>query len=57
MPHYNKFRVRKTRFGKCILQQYHCFPDSIQSTLAGSCSWIDVPYKNAPAELRNPAQE
>jgi len=51
MPHYNKYRVRKGRFGKAILQQWFCYPSSIPSHLAGDCEWVDVSYKNAPQLL------
>ena len=47
-----KYRVRKTFFGKSILQRWACFPSGISSPLAGTCDWIDVPYNKAPTELR-----
>jgi hypothetical protein len=42
----NLYRVRKTWFGKCILQAYHRAKNPEYSV------WFDVPYKKAPTELR-----
>lgn len=52
MAYHNKFRVRKGLFNKAILQQWHCYPEAIMSSKAGTCSWVDVNYKDAPEILR-----
>lgn len=47
-----KYRIRRGFLGKSILQRWHCYPDGILSSLAGSCEWIDVDFDNAPTDLR-----
>lgn len=42
----NLYRVRKTFFGRCILQCYH------KAENPENCGWFDVPYHKAPTSLR-----
>lgn len=46
-----RYRVRRGLFGKSVLQRWACYPTGISSSLAGTCDWIDVDYRRAPAEL------
>ena len=48
MPYCNIYRVRKTLFGKSILQQYF---DATALEPRVSNGWRDVSFKNAPAAL------
>jgi len=47
MPYCDVYRVRKTLFGKSILQQY--FNGDAISAPCNSSGWVDVAFKNAPA--------
>lgn len=51
-PRAIRYRVRRGLFGKSVLQKWVCYPSGISSALAGTCHWIDVPYYNAPVELK-----
>lgn len=50
-----KYRVRRTWFGKCILQEYIDSPSLIGGIVDSSiriCRWEDVLYNNAAPEYR-----
>lgn len=49
MPYCDVFRVRKTLFGKSILQQY--FNGEAISLPYNTSGWVDVSFKHAPAAL------
>lgn len=41
-----KFRIRKSLFGKCILQEWRSFPQSVPG--APSPYWEEVEWKTSP---------
>ncbi len=51
---YNRYRVRKSINGKCVLQRLLSFPAIIGGTVnpeIRSYEWHDVPYLSAPTEF------